>query len=241
MNTYDPGTSATLAPPTFGQPAADEMNAWGSQAPAARFRKPGWRDPRLVFGLILLALGIALGSAAVSVAGDTVSVYQAKTTIPTGQELSKTDVNVSHVRINDHKSHYLTPDVDQSWWDEQPVVQRTVAQGELIPLSAVASEEIRSFRPVNFDLPSTQDGAFKAGDFIDVWHVPDVRDDGEPQKIASEVEVSALTEDSSTLSLSGAHVATVLIPSSEVPTVLTARNGDGEVELVKLPAGEISQ
>lgn len=241
MNTYKPVSSATVPAPTLGQSAGEETDVWSSQPPAARFRKPGWRDPRLVFGLILLALGIAVGSAAVSAAGDTVSVYQAKTTISTGQQLSKADVSVSHVRIDDHKTHYLTPDVDQSWWDDQPVIQRTISQGELIPLSAVASEEIRSFRPVNFDLPSTQDGAFSAGDFIDVWHVPDMRDEGEPEKIASEVEVSALTEDSSTLSLSGSHVATVLIPSSEVPTVLTARNGDGEVELVKLPAGEVPQ
>src|SRR5690606_13585820 len=77
-------------PATMGMTMHERpIGAGDLPSPAApRLRRPGWRDPRLAFGLLLVAGSVALGSWAVSSAGRTVAVYAVAETVTPGDVLT---------------------------------------------------------------------------------------------------------------------------------------------------------
>src|SRR3954452_20167145 len=100
------GRSAPFAPPVRAgcrtdalppAPAAPRRRAMDSAvldlpAPvAARLRRPGWRDPRLLVGVVMVAASVALGSWAVQSAQTTVPVYVARDALVPGQRLEPDD------------------------------------------------------------------------------------------------------------------------------------------------------
>jgi len=52
---------------------------------AARLRKPSWRDSRLVVGLVLVLLSMAIGAKVIASADDTVPMYAAAAALVPGQ------------------------------------------------------------------------------------------------------------------------------------------------------------
>src|SRR5450759_3907569 len=84
---------------------------------ASRLRRPGWRDPRLLAGVVLVAHGV----------------------LTPGQPLSGERVGVMRLHLAD-ASRYLSPDESLP---TGAVITRTVGDGELIPRSSVGAEHGR--------------------------------------------------------------------------------------------------
>src|SRR5665647_579686 len=82
-----------------------------SSPPAVRLRRPGWRDTRFLVGLVLVALSVAMGSAAFSAAARTVPVFVAAEPLVPGEAVDVGAVVVRQVRLAESLDRYLRADV----------------------------------------------------------------------------------------------------------------------------------
>ncbi len=201
----------------------------GDSPPAIRLRRPGWRDPRLLSGLVLVALSVALGSWAVSAAGRTVPVLAAPEALVPGDVLVPADLVVREVRLAQAESRYLTlPDVGPG---DSLVVVRTIGAGELVPVDAVASSAQLDLRSVALRPSGTLSTGVVPGAVVDLWWVPQAHSGEEPHQLAEALTVAQVTEHTGTFAGSDATVH-VLVPVGQLADVLGALAADGTIEVV---------
>lgn len=216
-------------------------------SPAApRLRRPGWRDPRLALGLLLVAGSVALGSWAVSSAGRTVAVYAVAETVTPGDVLTTADLVALDVRLG--------PDVDRYFLAAEPlpeslVVVRAVGERELLARSAVGGGDALGFRPVAVPVELALSSDVTAGAVVDLWWVPadsqaapgagtsvDAGAGAVPSLLVEGLVVAELEETSgSGLLASGAPTVQVLVPTADLAEVLGALAGEGTVAIMPVP------
>jgi hypothetical protein len=113
-------------------------DATDAAAPAQRVRRPGWRDPRLWIGVVLVAGSVVAGSRLLAAADDTVQVWAAASELGAGARLTEEDLVAARVRVADERTLAADFTVD----DELPAdleLVRGVAEGELVPRAVVGS------------------------------------------------------------------------------------------------------
>ena len=200
--------------------------------PANRLRRPSWRDPRLIIGLLLVVMSVAAGSWIVDAAQGATPVWVARGTLTPGSELTEQDVEVADVRLTGSQlAGYLdaTEPVPAGL-----VVLRTVQAGELVPRSALGDQAALDVRPVPISVPDPG-AALVEGAVADLWFVP-AHDDGEPYVLAQALTVAEVTGPSGAFS-QGQTVVHVLVPEAELPVVLAATAGPGDVRIVPVLGG----
>ena len=144
-------------------------------APAAtRSRPPGWRNPRLLLGLVLVATSVLLGARLLTSADDTVPVWAVSRDLPVGATVTGADLERRQVRFPDESTAdaYLSAD------DTLPgssTLASPVGAGDLLPRSALATGTPQDVVEVPVavagdDLPAT----VRDGSRVDVWVTPKV-------------------------------------------------------------------
>ncbi|MCW2818234.1 MAG: hypothetical protein JWR42_1021 [Marmoricola sp.] len=141
---------------------------------ATRARRPGWRNPRLLLGLVLVAGSVVLGARLLAAADDTVGVWAVARDLPAGATVGEADLERRQVRFPDS----ATADAYLSSSDPVPsgsTLNRPVSQGELLPRSTFARATGTDLVevPVSVaedDLPAT----VRQGSVVDVWVTPEV-------------------------------------------------------------------
>jgi hypothetical protein len=108
--------------------------------PAVRSRPPGWRDPRLWVGLLIVAASVAGGSRLLAAADDTVAVWAVSGDRGPGSALSEGDLVVRRVRFADEGDLAAYFPADASLPADLRLA-RGVGAGELLPRSAVGTAE----------------------------------------------------------------------------------------------------
>jgi len=111
-------------------------DATDAATPARRVRRPGWRDPRLWIGVVLVAGSVAAGARLLAAADDTVQVWTAASDLGAGTRLTEEDLVAARVRFADQAglAGYFTVD------DELPAdleLVHGVGAGELVPRAAL--------------------------------------------------------------------------------------------------------
>jgi len=139
--------------------------------PATRAATPGWRDPRLWVGVLIVAVSVVAGARLLSAADDTVPVWSVAGDMGAGDEVHPEDLVATRVRFADagDLAGYFTAD------DELPadlVLTRGVGAGELLPRAAVGSAgQSRTLQvPVAVDAEQVP-GSVRAGSVVDVYLV----------------------------------------------------------------------
>jgi hypothetical protein len=138
--------------------------------PARRATRPGWRDPRLALGIALVALSVVVGVRVVDGRATTTPVLAAAEALVPGQTLTEADLTVVEVRFatDGAADRYLPADTPV----EDLVVDRPVAEGELLPRAATSGpDEAGSRLPLavaSGQLPTT----VEVGSLVDVWVSP---------------------------------------------------------------------
>lgn len=199
--------------------------------PAVRLRRPGWRDPRLLGGLVLVALSVALGAFAVGAAGRTVPVLATTSALVPGDVVDLDALVVREVRLAEAADLYLRADRPA---ERDLVAVRTVGPGEIVPLAAIAPATALDVRSVPVTTRAELSEQVVPGASVDLWFVPDATGDapGEPRPLATGLTVAEVSEPGGAFSVNGATTVHVLIAADLLPEVLGALAGDGSVEVV---------
>lgn len=140
--------------------------------PAVRATRPGWRDPRLWVGVLVVAASIVAGARVLGSADDTVRVWAATSDMGAGDTVTADDLVARQVRFDDAGDLDRYVPADESLPADVQLL-RGVGAGELLPRAAVgtAGEDGLLQLPVAVEaeqVPPT----VAAGAIVDVYLVP---------------------------------------------------------------------
>ncbi len=141
-------------------------------AQAVRVTRPGWRDPRLWVGVLIVTVSVVAGARLLASADDTVSVWAAARDMGAGDTITADDLVVRRVRFGETTGleRYFGAASDLP---AELRLTRGVGAGELLPRTAVG--------PVGDDglvqLPVAVDAelvppAVAAGSVVDLYVLP---------------------------------------------------------------------
>ena len=207
--------------------------------PATRSRRPGWRNPRLLLGLVLVAASVIVGARLMAAADDTVGVWVVARDLPAGATLGVGDVERRQIRFPDADTadRYLASDNDLP---DASTLNRPVSAGELLPRSALATESGPDLvevpvSVVSDDLPAT----VRQGSVVDIWVAPKVSAvAGRTPKavpVLTDVVVVAVPRSSNTLAPESTRQVIVGVPASRSDDLGTALGSisDGRVVVAR--------
>ncbi|MCC2335638.1 hypothetical protein [Cellulomonas wangsupingiae] len=208
---------------------------------AARLRRPGWRDPRLLVGIALIAASVVLGSWVVTTSQRTVPVYVARDVLVPGTSLTSAALVVADVRLADRADGYLRADAPLP---EAAVVLRAVGAGELVPAAAVGRADELDVRAVPVPLSGPASSGLVAGARVDLWFTPESGDatdrgaapgEATPRELAAALTVAEVSGADGAFASGGTRTVHVLVPVDDLPDVLGALAGNGTVDVVPVP------
>ena len=192
------------------------------RAVAARLRRPGWRDPRLIVGVMLIAAAVAGVALTLREADRTAPVFTARAVLVPGTVLEESHVTVAHVRVGD--GYLAAPDAEP--WGL--VVARTIDEGELIPASALVERDAFDGRPVAVTATMPVAETVVPGAVVDVW----VTDAGAgSRRVGESLVVSAVDREDGAFGTGGETVY-VVVAAAEVGALLESLATGDEVAVV---------
>ncbi|MFC4245248.1 hypothetical protein ACFOYW_17905 [Gryllotalpicola reticulitermitis] len=202
--------------------------------------RPTWREPRFLLGLLLVVVSVVGVAGLVAVSDRSVRAFAARHVLVAGDELTTDDVVPVRVRLGQTGAAYL-----MSAPRSGAVVTRTVARGELIPLSAVGEASAQTETSVVVALGGALPGAVDAGATVDVWAAaPSAQNGGSLRFDAPSVRVSAATvvrvlRDSG-LGAGDAVSVELRVPNDSAAELIEAVTNDFAITLVphRLSVGE---
>ncbi len=208
----------------------------GAAAPvAARLRRPGWRDPKLLAGILMIAGAVALGSWFASDAEATSPVWVAGEALTPGDVVGPEQVAVARVRLDAAEARHYLPATQPL--PDDAVAVRAVGPGELLPRSAVASGADLDVRPVALPVTDPPSAGVDEGAQVDVWVTPEAAPDATPvpRLLAERLTVVEVSRPTGALAVGGQTVVHVLVPTATLPEMLGALAGPAAVHAVLVP------
>ena len=133
---------------------------------AARLRRPGWRDTRLLVGVLLVLGSVALGSLVVAHVDDRTPVYAARGALVPGQRLTARDLSRVDVQLGSELSRYLSATAALA---PDRFVLRAVPAGELVPVAAVGGRDAVGVQPLVLTVDAGSAAALQVGSTVDVY------------------------------------------------------------------------
>lgn len=205
-------------------------------AAAARLRKPSWKDPRLLVGILLVLASVAGVISLVGAADRTVQVYVAREGIAVGQKVGKDDLSIAKVRLDDVEAGYVTV---ESGVPEGKVAIQRIARNQLLPEESLGDADALDRKPVAVTVEDSLPAQAVPGSRVDVWvSLPDARNGfAEPRLLLPGAEIAQVTEGSSALGASKQTVVLVLVTDEQMPKLLGAQANKAKVAVVWNPAG----
>lgn len=221
----------------------------GGQGPASppeliesgeRLRRPSWRDPRLIIGVLIVMVSVAGVVALVSSQDRTAPVYAADRTLAVGESLDVESLRVVDVRIEDLSEHYL--DAEEELPGGMQLVS-VVEEGELVPARAIAEADPQGRQAVTLEIDHTLARGVEPGRHVDVWASsgPSLAEGESPEveQLVGSAEVSGVDETSSTFGAQNAVSLELLVAPEELAELLAARSSGWVLSVV--PAGESAE
>lgn len=205
---------------------------------ARRLRRPGWRDLRLVVGVLLVLVSVAGGVRLVASLDDTAPVYAAARDLLPGQEVGAGDVVAVQARLGDRASSYVDASVPL---EPGTHLVRQVGQGELVPLSALGTARQALDRSVGVPVDVVAARSLVSGTVVDVW-VSHRDDEGvgesylDPELLLAGAVVDSVPAQTTGLGAGlGRTAVQVVVPADEVGRVIAAVDQDARITLVPAP------
>jgi hypothetical protein len=202
----------------------------------ARLKKPSWKDPRLLLGILLVLASVAGVVSLVGAADQTTEVYAAKGSIAVGEKLTGDNVNRVKVRLGDVESRYVTA---ESGLPEGLVALQRIGPDQLVPKESLGKADALNRKPVAITVDEALPEQAAAGSRVDAWvAMPDARNGfGEPKLLLPGAEIAEVTPGSTTLGSSRSTVVLVLVTDEQMPKLLGAQANKAEISVVWNPGG----
>jgi hypothetical protein len=210
---------------------------------ANRLRRPGWRDTRLLIGLVLVLASVAVGSYVVSRADDRVPVFAAGKPLVPGQPLREGDLVRVEVQLGSQDARYVsaTPGLPGDRF-----VLREVPAGELVPLSAVGGRDQVDVQPLTLSVDAGSASTLQRGARVDVYVNPvdrrasaGSRSYQGPELALRGVSVVGVAKSSSGLGSSGGDRAIqVMAPTDRIKGIIGDVDAGARITVVPVVAAD---
>ncbi len=200
---------------------------------AMRLRRPRWRDPRLLVGIVLVLLSVAGGMLLVSRLAATTPVLVARNDIVVGDTLDPADFVTAEVRLGEQAAAYVgSPDQ----FPEGAVAVQTVRAGELLPISSVGQGDGVQLRPVVIEVDEAVAASVAPGAQVELWSTPADAGttDRAPASLLVDGAVVRSVDEGSSLGMRSMSVE-VLVPVEAVAPVLEALAAEDRVDVIAVP------
>ena len=208
----------------------------GVDVPAAsRSRSPGWRDPRLWVGVVLVTGSVVAGARLLAGADDMTAVWSASSDLVSGQTLTADDLTATQVRFDEgaDEQRYLPVD------DDLPAaltLDRPLAAGELVPASALGEEPDDGTVAVSIAVAAEHvPTGLVRGSRVDVWVIgEDRRQRAAAELVLGDVVIldAPVVSDSFASATSRQLVLAVPQDDEESLGLVLAASGDDRVRVV---------
>ena len=205
---------------------------------ARRLQRPGWKDLRLVVGLLLVLLSVAGGIRLVGELDETTPVYAAARDLVPGQALSEQDVAVVQVRMGDTLARYVDGAAELT---SGTYLLHGVRAGELVPASALGTAQQALDKTVSVPVDQAAAASLTRGTVVDVW--VSRREDGavgeayqDPELLLAGAQVDGVPADGNRLGVGVGRTAVhVVVPAEQVGSVIAAVDQGARITLVPTP------
>src|SRR6476620_6923340 len=192
-----------------------------SSATAPRLKRPSWKDPRLLVGILLVLVSVAGVTFLVGSADRTTEVFAARDGIAVGERLTAENVVRAKVRLGDTEQHYIT------------------VEDQLVPRASLGEVDRLDRKPVALNIAQTLPSQAVAGARVDVWVAqPDAKNGfSEPKLILPGAEIAEVASGSTALGSSKSTVLMVLVDDQQMPALLGAQANEAKISVVWNPGG----
>ena len=204
-------------------------------ASAPRLKKPSWKDPRLLLGLLLVLASVAGVSALVASQDHTIQVLAASREIPVGSVLEADDFDVVQVSLGGLAGTYMSA---ADPFPENAVAGTIIRRGELLSRADLVKAEDLDRKPLGLDVQSPLPSGIRAGDRVDVWaSLPNGQNGyGEPRRLLTAAEISELSVNESVIAGADATRLLVLVEDGDLPALLGALSNQAKIAVVPNPS-----
>ena len=207
-----------------------------SAATAARLKRPSWKDPRLMVGILLVLASVAGVVFLVGSADRTTEVYAARDGIAVGETLTPDNVVRVKVRLGDAEQHYITA---SDGLPQGTVAVQRIAKDQLVPRASLGEVDQLNRKPVAIQVEQSLPSQAVSGARVDVWVAqPDAKNGfSEPKLVLPGAEIAEVTTGSTALGSSKTTVLMVLVEDGQMPALLGAQANEAKISVVWNPGG----
>jgi len=147
--------------------------------PAVRAQTPGWRDPRLAAGVVIVAVCVLLGARVLAAADDTTAVWSLRHDVSAGATLDADDLTPVRVRLTSAAADRYLP--ASAALAPGATTVHDLAADELLPRAAIRADQGPALVEVPLSVaPDDLPASVRRGAVVDVWVTPKVAGAGEP-------------------------------------------------------------
>jgi hypothetical protein len=207
----------------------------GAEA-AIRLRKPSWRDPRLLAGLLLVLASVAGVTALVSGADRSTKVYVARSDITVGSTVTPDDLVAVAVRLGETGDAYIAAGEELP---DGTIATTLLRKGELLPRRALGTADQLDRKPVGVSVDNVLPAGTVAGSHVDLWVAMPTGTNSyqEPELLLEGAEVSEIAETESALGTSSRTTIHLLVEDAKMPRLLAALANGARIAVVPNPGG----
>lgn len=199
---------------------------------APRFRKPGFRDPKLLAGVLIILLSVLGVVGLVRATNQTQPYYIASKNIGIGEKITTDNVTTTQVKLGESADLYLS--AEQAIADGA-VATRPLAAGEFLSPRSLSTEVSDGRRLVTLLLDHYAVAEYDAGDRVDIWvayKTEGANSYGDPVVIAESAEVHSVTAQESVIGGTGRSAVELWVSQDVLPAVLGATSKGAIISLV---------
>ena len=202
----------------------------------ARLKKPSWKDPRLLVGLLLVLASVVGVVSLVGAADQTTDVYVAREAIAVGEKLTADNTARAKVRLGELEEHYISGEAGLP--DGLVAIQR-IGKEQLLPKESLGKPDELDRKPVAITIDEPLPAQALAGSRVDVWVAqPDTRNGfSQPSMLLPGAEIAQVTPGSTALGSSRSTVLMVLVSEDQMPKLLGAQANKAKISVVWNPGG----
>lgn len=196
-----------------------------------RLRKPSWKDPRLLVGMLLVCVSIVGVIALMASVDKTVGVYAAKEDLPVGADLSEDDFRIVPVQLGEIEGSYQ---LASEGLGDDLVARRLIPAGELLPSSSIGPADALDRKPVGLTIEDPLPAGTARGDRVDVWVSPrgEANAFGAPELLLEGAEIYDYTEEDSALGGTRSARIFILVGDDALPALLEALSNEARIAVV---------